>query len=182
MILRPPGFRTLPPNRPKCAGPAWRARAQPVSTSTSLRPRRWPNFTTPSINATSRASPPRPTLVPGWTRVPRWRTMIEPAGTAVPSNTLTPRRWARESRPLRVEPPPLVLDISAPYSADLAAALARLRRGAAFLAADPEMATISIVLRCWRWPHRRRWLLLDLYVPARIFGPSSSPRTWALTL
>ena len=35
-------------------------------------------------------------------------------GDGVPSNTFTPRRWALESRPFRVEPPPLVLDISAP--------------------------------------------------------------------
>src|SRR5436190_1235069 len=38
--------------------------------------------------------------------------MIVPAVMAVPSNTLTPRRCALESRPLRVEPPPLVFDIS----------------------------------------------------------------------
>jgi hypothetical protein len=30
----------------------------------------------------------------------------------VPSNTLTPKRCAWESRPLRVEPPPLVFDMS----------------------------------------------------------------------
>src|SRR5579863_417052 len=36
--------------------------------------------------------------------------MMAPAGTAVPSNTFTPRRWAAESRPLRVDPPPLVFD------------------------------------------------------------------------
>ena len=47
----------------------------------------------------------------GGNRVPRWRTMMDPAETVVPSKTLTPRRCARESRPLRVEPPPLVLDI-----------------------------------------------------------------------
>ena len=35
---------------------------------------------------------------------------MAPARTAVPSYTLTPRRWAAESRPFRVEPPPLVLD------------------------------------------------------------------------
>src|SRR5262245_42429498 len=39
--------------------------------------------------------------------------MIVPAVTSVPSNTLTPRRCALESRPLRVEPPPFVFDISA---------------------------------------------------------------------
>ena len=43
---------------------------------------------------------------------PRWRTMIEPAVTSVPSYTLTPRRWAFESRPFLVEPPPLVFDMA----------------------------------------------------------------------
>src|SRR5471032_3006917 len=38
--------------------------------------------------------------------------MMAAERTFVPSNTLTPRRWALESRPLRVEPPPLVLDMS----------------------------------------------------------------------
>src|SRR4051794_34842572 len=38
--------------------------------------------------------------------------MMAPGCTAVPSNTFTPRRLAAESRPLRVEPPPLVLDMS----------------------------------------------------------------------
>src|SRR5580700_147315 len=38
--------------------------------------------------------------------------MMEPAVTVVPSNCFTPRRCAFESRPLRVDPPPLVLDIS----------------------------------------------------------------------
>ena len=33
-------------------------------------------------------------------------------GDPVPSNTFTPRRWALESRPLRVEPPPLVFDMA----------------------------------------------------------------------
>src|SRR3954470_18006249 len=80
--------------------------------STSLRPRRWPNFTTPSLVANSVSSPPRPTFSPGWKRVPRWRTMIAPACTAVPSYTFTPRRLASESRPFLVEPPPLVFDMS----------------------------------------------------------------------
>src|ERR687898_3186976 len=38
--------------------------------------------------------------------------MIVPAEILVPSNSFTPRRWAFESRPLRVEPPPLVFDIA----------------------------------------------------------------------
>jgi hypothetical protein len=37
--------------------------------------------------------------------------MIDPAFTDVPSKTFTPSRWAAESRPFLVEPPPLVLDI-----------------------------------------------------------------------
>src|SRR3954468_16903878 len=80
--------------------------------STSLRPLRWPNFTLPSAVAKRVSSPPRPTFSPGWNLVPRWRTMMAPGCTAVPSNTFTPRRLAAESRPLRVEPPPLVLDMS----------------------------------------------------------------------
>src|SRR5580658_10009600 len=36
---------------------------------------------------------------------------MEPAVTVVPSNSLTPRRCARESRPFRVDPPPLVFDM-----------------------------------------------------------------------
>src|SRR5664279_5798740 len=31
--------------------------------------------------------------------IPRWRTMIEPAGTSWPSPTFTPSRWPTESRP-----------------------------------------------------------------------------------
>src|SRR5690349_19994452 len=38
--------------------------------------------------------------------------MIVPAVIFVPSNSFTPRRCAFESRPLRVEPPPLVFDIA----------------------------------------------------------------------
>src|SRR6056297_1053841 len=34
-----------------------------------------------------------------------------PAVISLPPNAFTPRRWALESRPLRVEPPPLVLDM-----------------------------------------------------------------------
>src|SRR3954462_3933855 len=81
--------------------------------STYLRPRRSANFTEPGALAKSVSSLPRPTFSPGWNLVPRWRTMMAPAVTIVPSYTFTPRRWALESRPLRVEPPPLVLDIDA---------------------------------------------------------------------
>src|SRR5437870_7267268 len=82
-------------------------------TSTTLRPLRLPNFTAPRCRANSVSSPPLPTFSPGWNRVPRWRTMIEPASMTVPSNTFTPRRWAAESRPFLVEPAPFVFDMSA---------------------------------------------------------------------
>ena len=39
-----------------------------------------PNFTTPSRVANSVSSPPRPTLRPGWTFVPRWRTRMRARG------------------------------------------------------------------------------------------------------
>src|SRR5580658_7687515 len=80
--------------------------------STRRRPRRRANRTRPSDLAKSVSSLPRPTFTPGWKCVPRWRTIIEPALTDSPSEAFTPRRCALESRPFRVEPPPLVLDIS----------------------------------------------------------------------
>src|ERR1700688_4501173 len=43
--------------------------------------------------------------------------MIAPAGTLVPSYTFTPSRLDFESRPLRVEPPPFVLDTRTSLSA-----------------------------------------------------------------
>src|SRR5947208_2296076 len=52
-----------------------------------------------------------PTPSPGLKRVPRWRTMISPPVTAWPANTLTPRRLALESRPLREEPRPFLCAI-----------------------------------------------------------------------
>src|SRR3954467_500271 len=81
--------------------------------STYLRPLRSANFTEPLAFANSVSSPPRPTFSPGWNLVPRWRTMMAPAVTIVPSYTFTPRRWAWELRPLRVEPPTFVLHIDA---------------------------------------------------------------------
>src|SRR3954454_21109445 len=48
------------------------------------RPRRVPNSTLPATSANSVSSPPRPTPVPGWKWVPRWRTMISPALTSWP--------------------------------------------------------------------------------------------------
>jgi len=55
-----------------------------MTMSTRLRPRRVPNFTTPSDLANSVSSPPLPTLKPGCHCVPRWRTMIVPAVTVWP--------------------------------------------------------------------------------------------------
>src|SRR6478609_8411212 len=69
---------------------------------TTLRPRRVPNSTAPACRANRVSSPPRPTPVPGWKWVPRWRTMISPAPTTWPPNRFTPRRWELESRPLLV--------------------------------------------------------------------------------
>src|SRR5258705_13952537 len=37
--------------------------------------------------------------------MPRWRTMIEPAGTSWPSPALTPSRWPTLSRPFLTLPP-----------------------------------------------------------------------------
>ena len=65
-----------------------------------------------------------PTLVPGCTRVPRWRTRIWPAFTCSPPYTFTPRRFAWESRPfleLRVPVGTVIRDEeSAALVADLA--------------------------------------------------------------
>src|SRR6266498_4035818 len=47
-------------------------------------------------------------------RVPRWRTMIEPAVTAWPPKAFTPSRLEFESRPLRDEPPPFLCAIGPP--------------------------------------------------------------------
>ncbi|MFT6813147.1 MAG: hypothetical protein ACJASK_001774 [Ilumatobacter sp.] len=90
----------------------------PETTETALRPRWLPNCTTPSASAKSESSLALPTLMPGWKRVPRWRTMMAPVRMSSPPNTFTPRRCAFESRPLRVEPPPFVFDIKSqrPFS------------------------------------------------------------------
>src|SRR6516165_3674851 len=79
-----------------------------------LRPRFTPNSTAPDSLANSVSSPPRPTPVPGWNLVPRWRTMISPALTTWPPNRFTPSRCAAESRPLRELEAPFLCAISAP--------------------------------------------------------------------
>src|SRR5580700_2362758 len=69
------------------------------------------NSTTPVTLAKSVSSLPQPTLSPGFRRVPRWRTMIEPPGTSCPPNTLTPSRCALESRPFLELPNPFLCAI-----------------------------------------------------------------------
>src|SRR5262249_39616933 len=54
---------------------------------------------------------PSPTLSPGFSRVPRCRTRMEPPDTSCPSNRLTPSRCALESRPLRELPNPFLCAI-----------------------------------------------------------------------
>src|SRR6476619_6979705 len=80
--------------------------------SMTLRPPRAPKRTEPGSRANSVSSPPRPTLMPGWKCVPRWRTMISPAFTTSPPKRFTPRRCALESRPLRVELAPFLCAMS----------------------------------------------------------------------
>src|SRR5918996_3263297 len=90
-------------------------------TETRRRRARSPYFTVPSAVAKTVSSPPLPTFSPGWIRVPRWRTRIDPDVTNSPSNTLDPSRFAFESRPFLDEPPAFVLDISHSFSEDLLA-------------------------------------------------------------
>lgn len=69
------------------------------------------NRTVPEIFANIEWSFPIPAFSPGKNFVPRCLTMIEPASTACSPNTLTPRRFAFESRPFLVDPPDFVCDI-----------------------------------------------------------------------
>src|SRR4051812_41247457 len=64
------------------------------------------------------SSRPMPAPSPALKRVPRWRTMISPPVTVCPANTFTPRRFALESRPLRLEPRPFLCAISSAPLAD----------------------------------------------------------------
>src|SRR3954469_870604 len=94
-------------------GPA--RRAYSCGSTEITRPRRPAlNCTTPGRDAKIVSSRPIPTPLPGWKRVPRWRTMISPPVTAWPANTFTPRRLALASRPLREEPRPFLCAMSAP--------------------------------------------------------------------
>src|SRR6476619_981057 len=68
---------------------------------TTRRPRRVPNSTAPATSANRVSSPPRPTPLPGWKWVPRWRTMISPALTVWPPYRSTPRPSCVPFRVLR---------------------------------------------------------------------------------
>jgi hypothetical protein len=69
------------------------------------------NLIRPVILAKRVSSLPRPTLSPGFTRVPRCRTMIVPPGTTCPPNALNPSRCEFESRPFREVPCPFLCAI-----------------------------------------------------------------------
>src|SRR4051794_29465505 len=80
----------------------------------TTRPRRpRANSTVPARAAKIVSSRPMPAPSPGRKRVPRWRTMISPPVTVWPAKTLTPRRCALESRPLRLNPSPFLCAIFA---------------------------------------------------------------------
>src|ERR1700755_333886 len=69
------------------------------------------NSTTPSIKE-NRVSPlPRPTFLPGFHFVPRWRARMFPPSTRSPPNFFRPSRCAFESRPFRDEPTPFLCAI-----------------------------------------------------------------------
>src|SRR5215212_2235479 len=69
------------------------------------------NLTRPSINANSVSSLPRPTFLPGFHFVPRWRARMFPPRTRSPPNFFSPNRCEFESRPLRDEPTPFLCAI-----------------------------------------------------------------------
>src|SRR5215469_7060474 len=69
------------------------------------------NLMRPVILAKRVSSLPRPTLSPGFTRVPRCRTMIVPPGTTCPPNALNPSRCEFESRPFLDVPCPFLCAI-----------------------------------------------------------------------
>src|SRR3954447_25149525 len=80
----------------------------------TTRPRRpCVNSTVPARAAKIVSSLPMPAPSPARKRVPRWRTMISPPVTVWPAKTLTPRRCALESRPLRLDPSPFLCAIFA---------------------------------------------------------------------
>src|SRR6202051_2601846 len=79
-------------------------------TKRPMRPRSR-NSTTPVTLANSVSSLPQPTFSPGFSLVPRCRTMMEPPGTSCPPKTFTPRRCALESRPFLELPNPFLCAI-----------------------------------------------------------------------
>src|SRR5437764_5771335 len=66
------------------------------------------NFTRPAVFAKIVSSLPSPAFSPGVNLRPRWRTMIVPPVTRLPSCAFTPSRWEFESRPLRELPCPFL--------------------------------------------------------------------------
>src|SRR5215471_7435843 len=82
----------------------------------------------PLILAKSVSSLPRPTFSPGFTRVPRCRTIMVPPGTSWPPKALKPRRWEFESRPFRELPSPFLCAIDGSLSLRLLQLLLFLRR------------------------------------------------------
>src|SRR5665213_4569016 len=85
-------------------------------------------------------SRPMPTLRPGWTTVPTWRTRMFPASTIWPAWRLIPRRCDCESRPLRELPWPFLCAMAQAFASALPA----------------EMAVILSDVNGWRWPALRR--------------------------
>src|SRR5437763_11872896 len=77
------------------------------------------NFTRPAIFAKIVSSLPRPALRPARKRRPRWRTMMVPPLTRLPSCALTPSRCELLSRPLRELPCPFLCAINQPGPLDL---------------------------------------------------------------
>src|SRR5205814_58267 len=75
-----------------------------------MRPRSR-NSTIPGTFAKRVSSLPRPTFSPGWKRVPRCRTRMEPPVTVCPPNDFTPSRCAFESRPFLELPKPFLCAI-----------------------------------------------------------------------
>src|SRR5580692_3145658 len=93
------------------------------------------NLMRPVILANKVSSLPRPTLSPGFTRVPRCRTIIVPPGTICPPNALNPSRCAFESRPFREVPCPFLCAMIQLSILKVAPASRRLSRGHLALAA-----------------------------------------------
>jgi len=69
------------------------------------------NLTTPLTRAKSVSSFPRPTFLPGFHLVPRWRASMLPPSTRSPPNFFNPNLCEFESRPLREEPTPFLCAI-----------------------------------------------------------------------